>query len=85
MKATIEYQLPEEEHDMKYALAGVDALLVLDDIDNEIRSYLKHDCGELKEVEGEDGKMKLACYATLEKIRAWIWERRKERNLPDLI
>lgn len=48
MKATIEYQLPEEEHDMKYALAGVDALLVLDDIDNEIRSYLKHDCGELR-------------------------------------
>jgi len=85
MKATIEYQLPEEEHDMKYALAGVDALLVLDDIDNEIRSYLKYGSGELRQFVTEEGKECPACHETLEVVKAWIWERRRERNLPDLI
>lgn len=47
MKAILEFDLPEDEPDHKYALAGRDALLALDEIDRWARGILKH---------GEPGK-----------------------------
>lgn len=47
MKAILEFDLPEDEPDHKYALAGRDALLALDSIDRWARGILKH---------GEPGK-----------------------------
>jgi hypothetical protein len=74
MKATLEFNLPEEEDDHKYALAGLDALLVISDIFTEIRSKLKYDSGEFK---GCDD-------ATLEKVRDFITDLKYNRNLPEL-
>ena len=46
-KATLEFNLPEEscEHDM--AVNGWKYQLVLQELDSEIRNYLKHDAGPL--------------------------------------
>ena len=42
--ATISYDLsdPDDEREHRYALAGKDALIALEEIANEIRSRLKH-------------------------------------------
>ena len=73
-KATLEFNLPEQEWDFKYACAGLDALLTLNDIDQELRSALKHECGEFAKLDVE----------TMEAVRAWIWEQRSKRNIPEL-
>jgi hypothetical protein len=75
MKATLEFELPEDQHEHTYALAGTDALLAIDDLLNEIRSCLKHDCGELK---GCD-------YDTLERVRDLVCSLKESRRLPELI
>ena len=45
--AKLEFNLPEQEHDFKYALAGLDALLALSDLDEELRSAVRYESGEL--------------------------------------
>jgi hypothetical protein len=50
MKAVLEFTLPDDEPDHRYALAGRDALIALEQIDNWARGILKH--GEPSE-EGE--------------------------------
>lgn len=42
MKATLEFQLPEEQSDFKLAQLGSDLHVFVKDLDNELRSYLKH-------------------------------------------
>ena len=39
---TLRYTLPDEQMDHKAALAGVDALIALEKIDQRLRSILKH-------------------------------------------
>ena len=39
---TLTYTLPDEEMDHRAALAGVDALIALEKIDQRLRSILKH-------------------------------------------
>ena len=85
MKAILEFDLPEEEHEHQYALAGLDALLVIDDILNEIRSALKYDGGELAKYTDDNGAVCDTCGYTLEAVREYIINRRDERNLPELI
>lgn len=84
MKAILEFDLPQEAEDHKYALAGVDALLLIDDLLNEIRSYMKYDSGELKQCKDENGNYHPACHDTLDMVRDWIWEQKNNRNLPSL-
>ncbi len=94
MIATLQFNLPEEEPEHSYALAGTDALLVIEDILNEIRSFLKHGDGEFHNFQAEvwneetnqfDVKTMDACHHTLERVAEVIWEFKKSRNLPDLI
>jgi len=40
--ATLRYQLPDEQMDHRAALAGVDALVALERIDQRLRAILKH-------------------------------------------
>ena len=40
--ATLRFTLPEESMDHKAALAGVDALIALEQIDNRLRGILKY-------------------------------------------
>jgi hypothetical protein len=74
MKATLEFNLPEERPDLDYALAGVDALLVISDILSVCRAKLKYDSGEFKDCDD----------ATIEKVRDFIVELKQYRNLPEL-
>jgi hypothetical protein len=71
--------------DMKYAMAGLDALLLIDDVLNEIRSYLKYDCGELVECKDCDGNIKSSCPYTLQKVVEYICELKEAKRLPELI
>lgn len=85
MKATLEFNLPEEEHEHKYALAGTDALLALDEIRNEIRSYLKYGSGYFKEWVDEDGKTQHGNEDTLARVWSFILEQKQQRTLPELV
>jgi uncharacterized protein YggL (DUF469 family) len=93
MKAILEFNLPEEQDDHAYALAGVDALLCIDDLFNEIRNKLKYDGGDFKEWESEvyrdDGtiekKRMTACDYTLERVAEVLLQLKEKRKLPDLV
>jgi hypothetical protein len=92
MKAILEFNLPEDQDDHKYALSGIDALLVISDLENEIRSKLRYDAGEFKEFDinlyHDDGsvenRMVKGCDETLEKVWEVLLRFKQERNLPEL-
>jgi hypothetical protein len=85
MKATLEFNLPEEQSEHLYALKGVDALLVIEDLLNEIRSLLNHDGGSLSKWRDEDGILVKPDYTTVEIVRDVLIELKQERQLPELI
>ena len=85
MKATLEFDLPEEEQEHRYALAGVDALLLLNDLEEAIRELLHRDCGYFTEWKNEEGKICEGCPETLQRVWNWIIEQTEERKLPDLL
>ena len=94
MTATITFNLPEEEPEHSYALAGTDALLLIEDLCSEIRAKLKYDTGEFKEFNAEkwdeekDEFVKITAKGddhTLEKVFDWIIDQKQRRNLPELI
>lgn len=84
MKATLEFSLPEEREDHSYALAGVDALLLIDELLAEIRNKLKHDSGFFSEWTDEEGKRRRGDDSTLERFRELVRELKTQRNLPEL-
>jgi hypothetical protein len=75
MRGILEFDLPQDEAEMRYAQSGLDALLVLNDLDQECRSLVKHGAGAFA---GMDEK-------TIEAVRAWVVGASLRRNLPDLI
>jgi hypothetical protein len=78
MEAILKFNLPDDEQDHKYALAGTDALLTINSIEQEIRSYLKYNArdGYFKDFD-VDAK-------TLERVWDLIITLKKERQLPEL-
>ena len=84
VKASLEFNLPEEQVEHQSALAGPDALLVIEDLLSSIRSKLKYDSGFFKEWVDEDGKTKIGDDSTLERVRKLIVDLKVERNIPDL-
>lgn len=42
MKATLEFNLPEEKYEHKAALQGADLRLIICSLDETLRGYLKH-------------------------------------------
>jgi hypothetical protein len=75
MRGILEFDLPQDESEMRYAQSGLDALLVLNDLDQECRSLVKHGAGAFA---GMDEK-------TIEAVRAWVVGASLRRNLPDLV
>ena len=73
MKMTLEFD-ETERYEHEVACKALDILILVDDIDQELRSALKHECGEFAKLD-ED---------TMEAVRAWIWEQRSQRNIPEL-
>ena len=92
MQAQLIFNLPEEQDDHAYALHGLDALLVINDLENEIRNKLRYDSGEFKEFNVEsynnDGtivKRRVnGCDDTLEQVWNILIRLKNERNLPEL-
>lgn len=93
MKAILEFNLPEDQDDHAYAIHGLDALLVISDLEQEIRSKLRYNSGEFKEFnvesydEDSDDLMKKkveGCDYTLEKVWDVLLRFKRERNLPEL-
>ena len=79
MEAILKFNLPEDQDDHKYALAGVDALLTINSIEEEIRSYLKYNArdGYFKDFDVD--------VKTLERVWDLIITLKKERQLPELL
>jgi hypothetical protein len=84
MKAILEFSLPEDEQDHKCALSGTDALLAIEDILDEIRTKLKYESGFFLEWKNDEGKTCTGDIDTLERVRQYICEVKRERNLPEL-
>jgi hypothetical protein len=74
MRGVLEFDLPQDQAEMRYAQSGLDALLVIHDLDQECRSALKHGAGAFA---GMDEK-------TIEHIRGWLAGASLRRNLPEL-
>ena len=85
MKATLEFDLPEERTEHICAVKGMDAIAILDDLLEEIRSFLKYNGGEFRDWRDQAGCSHTACAETLEKVRSYIWELRKDNEIPDLL
>lgn len=86
MKAILEFNLPEDQDDHAYALAGIDALLTIEDVLTEIRSAIRHECGELKTYVDEDsGETKPCDLDTLWAVMQFICKVKEQRRLPELI
>jgi hypothetical protein len=75
MKATLEFNLPEEEQEHRCALAGVDALLVIDDVVEELANGMNNQYGVFKECDIE----------TLERVIEYIVAQKDSRRLPYLL
>jgi len=60
MKAVLEFSLPEDEPEHRYALAGRDALIALERIDEWARGKIKH------------GEISAASETLLRELRAMI-------------
>jgi len=74
MRGILEFDLPQDQAEMRYAQAGIDALLVLNDLDQECRSRLKHGAGAFADLDEK----------TIERIREWVRGESLRRNLPEL-
>lgn len=68
-KATLTFDLPEEQTDFAMATHAADMWIVLSDLDNELRSHLKYDSHP--EWHGD----------TVEEIRKLLWDMRQERGI----
>lgn len=93
-KAILEFDLPEEQDDHAYALAGLDCRIIIDNLINEIRSADRYEGGAFAEVdveeyneeEGEFQKRReKGCVHTLLAVRAYLLEQLNERRVPELV
>ncbi len=84
MKAILEFNLPEDQDDHAYAVAGLDALLLISNIEDEIRSMVNDNCGMLLRWRNEDGQECQGDYETLRRVWDLIIAEKAERRLPEL-
>lgn len=68
-KATLTFDLPEEQADFAMATHAADMWIILSDLDNELRAHLKY--GSHPEWDEK----------TVEEIRKIIWDMRQERGI----
>ena len=71
MKATLEFNLPEDREEHSYALNGILYSIVLDEIDNFLRTKLKYQYESLSE----------DTQAAYQEIRDLLHQEKAERNL----
>jgi len=71
MKATLEFNLPEEQSEFETATKGSSMLVLLSDLFEEIRSNLKYDSGAFKDYDKD----------TLEEVRNYIQDKMRSLNI----
>lgn len=84
MKAILEFNPPEDQDDHAYAVAGLDALLLISNLEDEIRSMVNDNCGFFLRWRNEDGKECQGDYETLQRVWKFILTEKAERRLPEL-
>lgn len=84
MKAILEFNLPDDQSEHSYALAGTDALLLIEELLSEIRNKLKYDSGLFKEWKNDEGEKRVGDDETLERVREIIVELKMQKRLPNL-
>jgi hypothetical protein len=72
MKAILKFNLPEEQEEFLMAQQGREYYLLIQDLFSELRSKMKHGCGEFAYCEGD----------TIETMQKWLINQLQERNLP---
>ena len=93
MKAILEFSIPDDKRDYDYAMSGLDALLVIEELEIEIRNKLKYDLGDFKdfsiEVYHNDGTIASrsanGCNDTLERVWEVLQRLKQKRNLPKVV
>lgn len=80
MKATLQFQLPEEEYEYTAAVKGTASLCVIDELLRELRNAIKYNSGKLRETLEVDEAVNII---TLEKVRDYIWELRDTYGIPN--
>ena len=73
MKLILEFD-DSERYEHEVACKALDVLILLDALDSELRSALKHHCGEFANLDVE----------SMESVRTWLWAERNSRNIPEL-
>ena len=74
MKAVLEFELPQEHEEFQHAINGANFAVLISDLQNEIRSKLKHDGGHFEIADAD----------TLEMVRDWLCREMDDQNLPNL-
>ena len=84
MKAILEFDLPEEQTEHASALAGLDAILLIEEVLSEIRNKLKYGSGFFKEWKNAEGQTVYGDDETLERVRGMLVELKIQKRIPDL-
>jgi hypothetical protein len=74
MKAILKFKLPEENHEFELANKASDVWVTLYDVLQELRSALRHNAGEFKDLDPK----------TLEAVQKFIYSEAADRKIPDL-
>ena len=82
MKATLEFNLPEEQTEYLAAVHAMGMFAVVDDLLEAIRTKLNHDCGEFATFRNDEGVECRGCDATLEQVRKVLCQLREEASIP---
>jgi hypothetical protein len=69
MKATLVFDLPEEEEDFNLAVKAIHYKIVLDDVDNHLRGKLKY------------SELTQEVYDALSEVRSFLLENKNQRGL----
>jgi hypothetical protein len=74
MKATLKFNLHEEQAEFEAAVKGSDALLLINTLLMEVRSLQNHNAGAFKDCD----------LATMETLEKWVTDHIEEYQLPEL-
>jgi ATP-dependent exoDNAse (exonuclease V) beta subunit len=82
MKATLEFNLPEDQTEYLAAVHATPMFGVVDNLLEAIRLKLNHEAGEFATFRNDDGMQCRGCDATLEQVRKVLCQIREEAGIP---
>lgn len=82
MKATLEFELPEDQTEHLTAVHAGALFAVVDEFFEAIRTKLNHDAGEFASFKNAEGVPCRGCDDTLEQVRVVFRQMREEAGIP---